>query len=87
MRMTHEILLFASLRERLGRDRISVEVSTDNGATADVAALLDAISQQHPELREILPNVRVAVDHEFSSADTPIREGVEIALIPPVSGG
>jgi molybdopterin synthase sulfur carrier subunit len=31
--------------------------------------------------------VRVAVNHELVAADAPVREGDEIALLPPVTGG
>lgn len=31
--------------------------------------------------------VRVAVNHDLASADTPIRPGDEVALFPPVTGG
>ena len=31
--------------------------------------------------------LRVAVDGEFAPWDAPVRDGAEIAFIPPVSGG
>ena len=31
--------------------------------------------------------VRIAVNHDLASSDTPIRPGDEVALFPPVTGG
>jgi molybdopterin converting factor small subunit len=31
--------------------------------------------------------VRIAVNHDLAGPDTPIREGDEVALFPPVTGG
>ena len=31
--------------------------------------------------------VRIAVNHDLASADTPVRPGDEVALFPPVTGG
>ena len=81
--MTVRILLFAGLRERLRSD--SVELELPEGAT--VRELLAALAGRHPELRELLPACRVAVDHEFVGAGHPVRAGDEVAVIPPVSGG
>lgn len=81
--MRVDILLFASLQDRAGSDTVSVEL--DDSAT--VADLIEQVSQQFPDLRERLGQVRVAVDQEFRPLDYPVTEDVEIALIPPVSGG
>jgi len=31
--------------------------------------------------------VRVAINHDMAQADTPVRPGDEVALLPPVTGG
>jgi molybdopterin converting factor small subunit len=40
-----------------------------------------------PALRDLLPRAAVAVNEDFADDDTPIPPGVEVAIIPPVSGG
>jgi molybdenum cofactor biosynthesis protein MoaC/molybdopterin converting factor subunit 1 len=82
--MEVEVRLFATLRERAGRDRIELELS--EGAT--VADALEATARE-PGLNEVLAGlpVRAALNREYVSEDTPISEGDELALIPPVSGG
>jgi MoaE-MoaD fusion protein len=81
--MELEIRLFATLKDRAGRDRI--EVSLDEPAT--VQTLLAVMTAVHPNLAPILPTVLVAVNKNFASAKTPIEPGDEVALFPPVSGG
>jgi len=35
----------------------------------------------------VASRLRVALDEEFAPLDAPLREGCEVALIPPVAGG
>ena len=79
-----DVRLFAMLREQAGSDSVTVEVG--DGAT--VRDVLDAVSRQHGlgDLIERMPVV-MAVNREYVAADSPLAEGDELALIPPVSGG
>jgi molybdopterin converting factor subunit 1 len=77
------ILLFAGLRARLGVDQIEVEIPEPT----TVAGLLDRLAATHPQIGPSLATCRVAIDHAFAGAEEIVREGMEIALIPPVSGG
>jgi len=81
--MQLNVLYFAHARERAGR---SDEVVTcDDGAT--VADLVAQLGARHPRLAPLLPYVRVAVDGVYATGETPLADGAEVALIPPVSGG
>jgi molybdenum cofactor biosynthesis protein MoaC len=82
--MEVELRLFATLRERAGRDRIPLELS--EGAT--VADGLAAAARE-PGLGEVLAAmpVRAALNREYVADAAPLTEGDELALIPPVSGG
>ena len=51
------------------------------------AELRESLSQQFPQLREVLPKCRFAVNHEFVGLEHRLRESDEIALIGMVSGG
>jgi len=81
------VLLFAVLRDALGRDEIEVSIPVGVGSTPDVAALLAACAAQYPKISSWLPHIRVAVNQEYSSSDTLLQQGDEIAFIPPVAGG
>lgn len=79
--MRVEVLYFASLRDAAGCARESVDTDA-----ASARALLRELHARHgfalgPE------RMRVALDGEFADWDAALAEGMEVALIPPVSGG
>jgi len=78
------VLYFAAARERAGTAREVVEIA---GAPPTVADALVRLSGLHPGLEKLLPHLRVAVDQEFAGPEAPLRDGAELALIPPVAGG
>jgi molybdopterin synthase catalytic subunit len=82
--MIVDVRLFAILRERAGRDRVAVELAP--GAT--VADAIGALAAD-PALAGVIERlpVTMAVNRDYASADTELRAGDELALIPPVSGG
>jgi molybdopterin synthase catalytic subunit len=81
--MQLSVLVFAALRVRLGSDQVAVEVADD----ATVDDLLQIIGERYPAAADLLSTCRVAIDQRFADHDARLREGVEIAVIPPVSGG
>lgn len=81
--MQYQILLFAAAREAASSDRVVVELAA--GATVD--DLRAALAEQHCTLAALISTCRIAVDGEFASDQMAIESGMEIALIPPVSGG
>jgi len=82
--MEVEVRLFAMLRERAGRDSVTVDLA--DGAT--VRDALDAVGAQHG-LHELIARMPVvmAVNREYAAEDDALGAGDELALIPPVSGG
>jgi molybdopterin synthase sulfur carrier subunit len=78
--MSVTVLYFASLREAAGRAEETVPTPVS------LAALYDELRARHalPLAREKL---RVAVDGAFVSWDAALRDGAQVAFIPPVSGG
>jgi len=74
---------FARLREQAGTDSETVHVP-QRSTVGDVYA---ALRGAHPALESNLDAVRPAINQEFSSWDTVVGEGDEVAFIPPVSGG
>lgn len=78
---TVNVLYFASLRDASGV--ASEQVQSDAG---DLQALYAELQSRHGFA---LPanRLRVAADGEFAQWRDALREGSEIAFIPPVSGG
>lgn len=81
--MQLQIRLFATLRDKAGTDRLSVEVP----AGATVTDLLARVRADHPGLADALYTCVVAVNREFADPGAVLTEGDEVALFPPVSGG
>ncbi|WP_322801896.1 molybdenum cofactor biosynthesis protein [Thermoflexus sp.] len=81
--MEVQIRLFATLKDRAGREQISVWLPDG----ASVADLLRAVGETYPALQPYLPSAVVAINHEFAFPEDRLRSGDEVALFPPVSGG
>ena len=81
--MKVRILLFARLRDLLGTDCVELD-SPDIESVGDAYRILRA---RHPELEAFSRSLLVAVNQEFADWNTPVVEGDELALFPPVSGG
>ena len=75
------VRLFASYREAAGTSRIDTPVSRG----ARVSDLIDALAVNLPALRSA--RGLIAVNHAYVKADHVLKDGDEVALIPPVSGG
>jgi len=79
------VRLFAGLRERAGRD--TVELFLEEPLT--VFHLLERLSALLPDAADLRRNHRVlvAVNRESAEDDTLVRDGDEVALMPPFAGG
>jgi MoaE-MoaD fusion protein len=73
---------FATLRE-LARDRSTLALPPGAVVADAWAALADA----HPRLAPHRPFVRAARNGEYAAWEAPLRDGDEVAFLPPVSGG
>jgi molybdopterin synthase sulfur carrier subunit len=81
------ILYFAWLRARIGRAEEELAVPAGVG---DVRGLLDWLGARGGNYAAALENravIRVAVNHDYVGPDHPVREGDEVAIFPPVTGG
>jgi molybdopterin synthase catalytic subunit len=80
--MAVNVLYFAAAREAAGLSREAL-----SPPPATVAELRKALAAAHPALARILPRCRIAVDQAFATDETALRDGAEVALVPPVAGG
>ncbi|AMV33827.1 ThiS family protein [Pirellula sp. SH-Sr6A] len=80
------ILLFGGARE--AADATTVEVELQLPVT--IAQIAESLGAQVPGLKSYLASSRFAVNHEIVDSQfliTPDLPNLEVALIPPVSGG
>ena len=79
--MVH-VRLFASYREAAGRGHFDLELP----AGSTVRDAIARIVTEHPLIAEGR-QVVIARNREYADVNTPLADGDEVALIPPVSGG
>ena len=76
--MIVNVRLFAGLRERAGARQVEVELP-EGGSVNDLLARMADIVGDVP--------VVVALNRTYADTNTVVRDGDEVALVPPVSGG
>jgi len=81
--MTVTVQFFARARELAGRAGTSMTLP----AGATVPAVLDALVRQYPALAPLAPYLRVAVNQQLVDGERIVREGDDLAIFPPMSGG
>jgi molybdopterin synthase catalytic subunit len=81
--MRVHVLLFAALREAVGAKDLFLELSRG----ARVEDVLSALEAEHPVVAKYRGRLLVSVNGERRPLESPLGEGDEVALLPPVSGG
>jgi molybdopterin synthase catalytic subunit len=77
------VRLFAIQRELAGTREVPLELADD----ADVEAAWTALVARHPVLVPGRGSLRFARNGDYAEPTTPLADGDEVAMIPPVSGG
>jgi len=77
------VRLFARLRELAGASELRRELPED--AVAKTA--WDSVVRDCPALADYEPAISCAVNEEYARLSTPLKNGDEVAFLPPVSGG
>lgn len=81
--ITITVKLFAAYQEAYQTSELVMEFPE----STPVAAVLDRLLQEHPELEPWRDLTRFGINLQFATADTILQGGDEVVLIPPVSGG
>jgi MoaE-MoaD fusion protein len=79
------VKLFALVKDKAGRSELSIAFAGET-----VADLLEQVSREHPALTDILAcrgGILVSVNQEFVKPESRVKDGDEVALMPPFSGG
>ena len=82
-----KILYFAWLRQRTGVSAEEVELPDHVRDVAGLVAWLRTRGAGYAAALADEAAVRVAVDQEFATPDTPLTGREEVALFPPMTGG
>jgi len=81
MRVT--VRLFARLRDIAGAPELTRELA----AGSTVAGVWRQLAAEFPELAQYERSISSAVNTDYARMDSVVREGDEVAFLPPVSGG
>ena len=81
--MKIKILLFAGLRERAGKSELTLDVP----AGTKVADLVKQLFPDSAWTAKLKRSLLFAVNQVYADRGTIIKDGDEVALIPPVAGG
>jgi MoaE-MoaD fusion protein len=81
--MRVRVLVFGMLKDLL--PRASDTVDLDEGST--VAQIVSHLLSHSPQAQNYAGSLAIAVNREYASPARVLRDGDEVALLPPVSGG
>ena len=81
--MKIKVVLFALAKQIAGSNSVDIELSRP----ATIADLKHSLAEKLPALKDIISRSAFAVDHEYAVDSMELHGGMEIGLIPPVSGG
>jgi molybdopterin synthase catalytic subunit len=77
------VKLFGAIRESVGEKELSVELAEGS----DLGQLRDLLADRHPVFHAYGERLAGSVAYEVVPFDTTLRDGDEVAFLPPVSGG
>ena len=77
------ILFFGSLRDLFKKDELSLHVPSEFTIRKLREKVFDAVEKKEERWKSLL----YAVNHDFASLDTKLKDGDEVAFLPFVSGG
>jgi molybdopterin synthase catalytic subunit len=81
--MRARVLFFGVLKELVGRP--SEEAELPAGTT--LGAVLEDYARRFPRLREMTGSIAAARNQQLEDLAAEVRDGDELAFLPPVSGG
>ena len=82
------LVYLARLREAFGSAGETLDIAADEAVT--VGRVVDTLrARGEAYATELAPGraVRFAVNHRLARRDQPVRDGDEVAILPPVTGG
>ena len=81
--MTVVVKFFALSRQVTGKQEVEIRLPKD----ATAALLMEALKKRFPKFEALFGSVKVAVNWDYVDPETVLRDGDEVAIIPPVAGG
>lgn len=83
MNIRVKVLFFGAARDAVGQPEVELELDQEGTSATALAQLFE----QYPNLGRFGRSLLVAVNQEYARGEMPLRNGDELAVFPPVSGG
>jgi molybdopterin synthase catalytic subunit len=77
------VLFFGVLKDLVGRSQETLELA----AGSRLETVFQHYASEYPRLQQMANSIALARNQEFAGPETVLRDGDEVALMPPVSGG
>lgn len=77
------MLLFGQLKDIVGRAEESLELQPD----ARLAAVVSHYAERYPKFQGLSSSIACSINQEYAPGTATLKEGDEVGLLPPVSGG
>ncbi len=81
--MIVNVVFFAKAKEIVGKPKMEVALDDE----ANIGDLKQTLVETFPAIYDLLSASMISVDRQYASDDTNLYHGVEVVIIPPVSGG
>ncbi|HYL34484.1 MAG TPA: MoaD family protein [Bryobacteraceae bacterium] len=78
-----KVLFFGMLKDIVGRAEEQIEI----GDGARLESVFERYAREFPRLKDLKSSIVLACNQRFCDRSEPVRDGDEIAFLPPVSGG
>ena len=82
--MAITVALFGAAREAIGEPEVSIDVPLEARTSPE---LVGALTAAYPQLQKLLPRCALAVNGEYLTSPIALKQGDEVAVLPPMSGG
>jgi molybdopterin synthase catalytic subunit len=81
--MRVKVLLFGQLKDIVGRTEESLELQPG----ARLAAVMSHYAERYPKFQGLGNSIACSINQEYAQGTAALKEGDEVGLLPPVSGG
>jgi molybdopterin converting factor subunit 1 len=81
--MRVKVLLFGQLKDIVGRPEESLELEPG----ARLAGVLSHYAERYPRFQGLTKSIACSINQEYAQGSAILKEGDEVGLLPPVSGG
>lgn len=85
--MRIKLVYFAWVREKIGKGEEAIELACETITVGDLIAHLKSLGEEYGAALEHEKVIRAAINQEHADHDELVRDGNEVALFPPMTGG